>query len=99
MRDLINRYAAADAVTHATLHQTVEQIIPHSSSENTLKMIQKERGAVLEGALRGFKQYPKDRTQTGSFFYRCLIHFSSMLMPGWFHVRSGIERNYHQEII
>ena len=99
MKDLKNRYAAADAVTHAKLHQTVKQIILQNSSENTLKMIQKGLGAILEGVLRGSKQHPKDRTQAGSFFYIFLIHFSSILVPGWLHVRSGIEQNYHQEII
>ena len=99
MKDLTNRYAAADAVTHAKLHQTVKQIILQNSSENTLKMIQKGLGAILEGVLRGSKQHPKDRTQAGSFFYIFLIHFSSILVPGWLHVRSGIEQNYHQEII
>ena len=99
MIDLTNRYAAADAVTHAKLHQTVKQIILQNSSENTLKMIQKGLGAILEVVLRGSKQHPKDRTQAGSFFYIFLIHFSSILVPGWLHVRSGIEQNYHQEII
>ena len=99
MKDLTNRYAAADAVTHAKLHQTVKQIILQDSSENILKMIQKGLGAILEGVLRGSEQHPKDRTQAGSFFYIFLIHFSSMLVPGWLHVRSRTEQNYHQEII
>ena len=98
MKDLTNRYAAADAVTHAKLHQTVKQIILQNSSENTLKMIQKGLGAILEGVLRGSKQHPKDRTQAGSFFYIFLIHFTSISVSGWLHVRSRIEQNYHQVI-